>query len=214
MSYSQDALTFSTIPPSYQIRIEDRVSFLYLDYCLVRQDRTGVIAIRNSHNDDNDNDADPHDDTPMQGVDSAQIQRLQLPVAGLGVLCLGPGTSISNAAITSCTRSGCTVVFSGGGGINAYSHATPLTSSARWAIAQARMFTSDEYLKEAAVKLYSKQFGAQKMPTARIAAMRGVEGRMMRNLYREEAKKRRFADLSEIQKLQTLLILDLMLPTQ
>lgn len=185
MSYSQEALAFSTIPPSYQIRIEDRVSFLYLEYCLVRQDRTGVIAIRRPAEDNDDTSAD----MSVPGTNKADIQRIQLPVAGLGVLCLGPGTSISNATTTSCTRSGCTVVFSGGGGINAYAHATPLTSSARWAIAQARMFASDEALKEAAIKLYSKQFGTKKVPAARIEVMRGVEGRMMRDVYRDESKK-------------------------
>lgn len=78
MSYSAEALAFSTIPASHQIRIADRVSFLYVEYCLIRQDRTGVVAIQAATNDDDNPSAE------------ATIRRIQLPVAGLGVLCLGP----------------------------------------------------------------------------------------------------------------------------
>ena len=46
MNYSDTALAFSTIPVSSQVRMEDRISFLYLEYSQIRQDRTGVIAIR------------------------------------------------------------------------------------------------------------------------------------------------------------------------
>lgn len=177
MSYSAEALAFSTIPASHQIRIADRVSFLYVEYCLIRQDRTGVVAVQDATNDDDNPNAE------------ATIRRIQLPVAGLGVLCLGPGTSISNAAITSCARSGCSIIFSGGGGVNAYTYATPLTSSARWAIAQAHLISSTEAQKVAAVKLYAKQFGVGLIPHGKIEVMRGIEGRLMRTTYRELAKK-------------------------
>ena len=83
MPYSQDALTFSTIPTNHQVRLEDRVSYLYLEYCLIRQDRTGVIAIREGEGRD------------RNGPKTAE---LQVPVAGMAVLLLGPGTSLSHAA--------------------------------------------------------------------------------------------------------------------
>ncbi len=119
MAYSEEALAFSTIPTKDQVRLEDRVSYLYLEYCQVRQDRTGVIARQRG-------------DYPS---DSPKRIRIQLPVAGLGVLMLGPGTSISQPAATSCARAGTAILYCGGGGVPAYSLATPLTSSARWAIA-------------------------------------------------------------------------------
>lgn len=179
MPYSHDAIAFSTIPASHQIRLEDRLSFLYLEYCLIRQDRTGVIAIQNGHNESSD------EEEKLE----PQILRIQLPVASLAVLCLGPGTSISNAAMTSCTRSGCTVIFTGGGGVNAYSHATPLTSTAKWAIAQACLVSNTEYQKKAALAFYKRQFGGNAITGGSISAMRGLEGRIMRNTYRENAKK-------------------------
>lgn len=172
MSYSEEALAFSTIPTDHQVRLEDRVSFLYLEYCVIRQDKTGVIAYGG--------------DTrkgPIAG------KRVQLPVSGLSVLMLGPGTSITQPAITSCTRAGTTVMFTGGGGVPAYSHATPLTSSARWAIAQARLVAQEKHQRTAALVLYKKQLGIEHMPGGTIATMRGLEGRTIRNLYRDTAKK-------------------------
>ena len=96
MTYSEEAIAFSQIPAGHQVRFEDRVSFLYLERCSVRQDKTGVVAY-----------------SKVEG--ESLIQRVQLPVSGLAVLHLGPGTSISAAAMTSCTRAGVTVMFTGGG---------------------------------------------------------------------------------------------------
>jgi len=45
MAYSEEALAFSTIPTKDQVRLEDRVSYLYLEYCQVRAGRRGARAI-------------------------------------------------------------------------------------------------------------------------------------------------------------------------
>lgn len=172
MSYSEEALAFSTIPTGHQVRLEDRVSFLYLEYCVIRQDKTGVIAYGG--------------DTENGKIAG---KRVQLPVSGIALLMLGPGTSITQPAMTSCTRAGTTVMFTGGGGVPAYSHATPLTSSARWAIAQARLVAQEKHQRQAALILYKKQLGIEHMPGGTIATMRGLEGRTIRNLYRDTAKK-------------------------
>lgn len=175
MSYSEEALSFAKIPVDHQVRLEDRISFLYLEYCLIRQSRTGVVAI-------------------SQGDDSAvRCDTLQVPVGGISVLALGPGTSISTAAITSCTRSGLTVLFAGGGGVPAYSHATPLTSSARWAIAQARLVSDESAQRKAAKFLYGRQLGIETPEDLSINAMRGLEGRMMRDTYKQFAKRSRIS---------------------
>ncbi|MDY3049985.1 MAG: type I-E CRISPR-associated endonuclease Cas1e [Rothia sp. (in: high G+C Gram-positive bacteria)] len=172
MTYSEEALAFSTIPTNHQVRLEDRVSFLYLEYCVIRQDKTGVIAYGGDT-----------EEGPIAG------KRVQLPVSGLSVLMLGPGTSITQPAMTSCTRAGTTVMFTGGGGVPAYSHATALTSSARWAIAQAHLVAQEKHQRTAALTLYKKQLGIEHMSGGTIATMRGLEGRAIRNLYRDTAKK-------------------------
>ncbi|KMY23348.1 CRISP-associated protein Cas1 [Actinobaculum suis] len=217
MNYSEEALAFSRIPASHQVRISDRISYLYLERALIRQDRTGVIAIQTddakagapeageAEADDveaGDGEADEAEADVSEMSDAeakASVKdrekteqlklRIQLPVAGLGVLVLGPGTSISHAAMASCARAGCVVVFSGGSGITSYAVATPLTSSAKWAIAQAKLISSEVHVKEAARKLYCKQFGEGVIKGGTLQVMRGLEGRLMRSAYREGAKK-------------------------
>lgn len=171
MSYSEEALAFSKIPVDHQVRLEDRISFLYLEYCQIRQSRTGVVAISKGDNEE------------------VRRETLQIPVGGIAVLALGPGTSISTAALTSCTRSGLTVLFAGGGGIPAYSHATPLSSNARWAIAQAKLVSDESAQRAAARFLYGRQLGIEAPEGLSINAMRGIEGRMMRDLYKQWAKR-------------------------
>lgn len=69
MAYSESALAFSTIPADHQVRLEDRVSYLYLEKASIRQDKTGVVAYSASD-------------------DQQFMQRIQLPVSGLAVLML------------------------------------------------------------------------------------------------------------------------------
>lgn len=170
MPYSQDAVAFAQIPASDQIRLEDRVSFGYLEKCIVTQDRTGVIAI-------------------MEEDEKKKKLRIELPVAGLAVLALGPGTSISAPAMISCARAGATVMFCGGGGIPVYTYATALTSTSRWALAQAVVVSNERYAEQAALSLYKKQFGMDSFSGGSIPVMRGMEGRMMRQVYRSLSAK-------------------------
>lgn len=176
MAYSEDAIAFSQIPADHQVRLEDRVSFLYLERCSVRQDKTGVVAYSG-------------------GEDGQQKQRIQIPVSGISVLHLGPGTSISAAAMTSCTRAGATVMFTGGGGVPAYSRTVPLTNSARWALAQAKLVSSETNQRKAAVVLYRRQLGLElDADETSIAVMRGLEGRAMKLKYKELARKHSIKD--------------------
>ncbi|QIK63600.1 type I-E CRISPR-associated endonuclease Cas1 [Leucobacter viscericola] len=170
MSYSDNAIAFSTLPVSHQVRFEDRVSFAYIEKAVVLQNRTGVWAMQE------------------EADELVQLQ-IQLPVGGIAVLALGPGTSITHPAMMSLTRSGATVVFAGGGGNNAYAAATPLTSSSRWALAQAHLVTREEETKQAAIVLYKQQLGLDVLPGGSINTMRGLEGRAIRDLYKKLAKQ-------------------------
>ncbi|RNL59204.1 type I-E CRISPR-associated endonuclease Cas1e [Arthrobacter oryzae] len=170
MSYSERALAYATIPAGHQVRLEDRVSFAYIDKATIYQNRTGVWALQDD-----------------EGERSKT--QIQMPVGGIAVLALGPGTSITHPAAISLTRSGTTVVFAGNGGSNAYTAATPLTSSARWAIAQARLITNDDAVKNAAIGLYKRQLGVEMLPGGTVNTMRGLEGRTIRDIYAKLAKQ-------------------------
>ncbi|MBB5846384.1 CRISPR-associated protein Cas1 [Mobiluncus mulieris] len=175
MTYSDDALIFAKIPVSEQIRLEDRVSYLYLEYCQVIQNHTGVAAISEGNHDSEDRE-------PLKRI-------IQIPVAGLAVLFLGPGTSITQPAMASCSRAGLTVIFSGGGGCPYYSHAMALTSSSRWAIAQAHLVADERNARKAAKFLYKRQLGIDIEGELTISQMRGLEGSLIKKRYRELSRE-------------------------
>lgn len=173
MTYSEKARAFSRIPVADQVRLEDRVSFLYLEYAVVVQDRTGVWAIR---------EGEP--DTSGQRPPGPEKERIQIPVGGICVVMLGPGTSVTQPAMTSMANSGATVMFTGGGGIPSYAAAVPLTTSSRWAHAQARMWADEAALIAAARKLYLNRFPVFPVRiNISLNSMRGMEGRLVRDTY-------------------------------
>lgn len=106
----QETIGFQQIPAAHQNRFSDRVSFLYVEYAKIVQSDSGVIAL-----------------TKDEDGEYTKVE-LQLPVASVALLQLGPGTSITTAALTSCARSGCVVQFTSGGGLSELSTAVPLTT--------------------------------------------------------------------------------------
>lgn len=165
---------FNKLPITAQTRFEDRVSFLYLEYRKIVQDEFGVIALS-------------QDDTG-----ELVKEHLQIPVGGLALLALGPGTSITNAAMTSATRYGCVVEFVTGGALSANSVIAPLTSSSKWALAQAQVVSNDAEARKVAKLFYSKQFGVTTFQGS-IAQMRAIEGALMKKAYSVEAKRYKVA---------------------
>lgn len=171
MTYSTRALQFANIGAAEQVRLTDRISFLYLEYAQIVQGRTGVLA--------------------LQADEEGNVRgEVQVPVGSIAVIMLGPGTSISQAAASSLAAAGAVLMFTGGGGVNSYSTARPLTTSARWAEAQARLWASRPNRVAAARVLYQARCGRMPLPTgAKLATLRGLEGQMMRTEYRTLAQK-------------------------
>lgn len=169
-----ETMAFQTMPIDHQNRFTDRISFLYLEYARIIQEDSGVIALTTNYS--------------GEGIKL----EIQIPVASVALLILGPGTSITHAALTSCARSGCVVQISGGGGFPAYSTITSLTNSSKWAIAQAIVASSQTESKKVAKAFYRKQFGLDNFEGS-ITQMRGLEGSLVRKIYAAEARKRRIS---------------------
>jgi CRISPR-associated protein Cas1 len=168
MSYSDEALRLRSPSPGALPRLEDRVTFLYLDYCRILQTSTGVAGI-----------FEPEGGPP---------EELEVPAGSLAVLLLGPGTSITNPAVGTLARAGCTVVFTGTDGMVTYGMATPLTASGEWAQAQARMWADPHSRLSAARWLYEKRFPGVDFPEdMKLQALRGLEGHRVKLAYQQMA---------------------------
>lgn len=168
MPYSQDALTLRNPSVGDLPRADERISFLYLSEARITQDRTGVVA--------------------WWEVDGEQ-QSMVVPVASLNLLILGHGTSVTSAALSSLHRSGCCVLVAGLTGAVGVALSAPLTSRADWAQAQARVWSDPVLRLQAARRFYQFIVGSDFPEGTPLRMMRGVEGRMVRNLYSSEAAR-------------------------
>jgi CRISPR-associated protein Cas1 len=171
MGYSTSALELRKPRVIELPRLGHRISYLYIDYARITQDRTGVIAIQE---------------------EDGKNQMLRIPIASIGFILLGPGTSVTTPAMISLHRAGTTVVFTSSHGVSGFAMAKPLTGRADWVQAQARCWSSETGRLAAARSLYEIQLGALDMDTdTPLRVLRGIEGSRVRSLYKTLAKQYR-----------------------
>ena len=116
--------------------------------------------------------------------------RVAIPAATLTLLALGPGPSISAPAMATLFRAGTVVVFTGADGLIGYSSARPLSSTGKWAAAQARIWAGPQLRRDAAHQLYRLRYPSETIPSsASLAALRGLEGQRVKKLYSDMAPR-------------------------
>ena len=164
MPYSGPALSLRKPKVIELPRLGERISYIYLEYSQVHQDSTGVIA------------------TQGEGKNK---ETLVIPIASIGFLLMGPGTSISTPAAISLHRAGTIVIFSSLGGATGFAAATPLTGRGEWAHAQARAWANLESRLSIARVFYERQFPELNFePNTPLQVLRGLEGSQVRALYK------------------------------
>lgn len=112
-----------------------------------------------------------------------------VPCAALAAILLGPGTSITHAAVSTLAEVGCSVLWVGEGSIRLYAHGLGETRSSRRLLTQAESHSVPA--KRAAVvrRMYEMRF-AEGLPTnVTIEQVRGKEGVRVRTAYARLAKE-------------------------
>lgn len=151
-------------------RVADSLSFLYLDVVRIVQDDTGVCAQVESR----------------RGVD-----RVYVPTAAVSCVLLGPGTSITQRALSTFVRHGTTVACVGSGGVRCYAGITPDSLTTTWLERQARAWGDDDRRLATAIRLYEKRFQTPVSAGTTLAQLRGLEGQRVKALYQILANKYR-----------------------
>ena len=144
--------------------IRDRMSFLYLEHCLVnRQD--GAITV-----------------TDARGT-------VHVPAAALSVLMLGPGTNVSHRAMELVGDAGATTVWVGEHGVRYYAHGRPLTHSSRLLTRQATLVSNVRLRVAVARKMYQMRFPGEDVSALTMQQLRGREGSRIRAVYRNISRE-------------------------
>ncbi|SNR83702.1 CRISPR-associated protein, Cas1 family [Haloechinothrix alba] len=150
--------------PTELARVIDRVSFVYLERCVVNRDSNAITA------------------TDERGT-------VHVPAASVGALLLGPGTTITHQAITLMSDSGSTVVWVGEQGVRYYAHGAGLARTSRLLEAQAEAVSNRRSRLRVARDMYAMRFPDEPVDELTMQQLRGREGARVRQVYREHAQR-------------------------
>ncbi len=115
--------------------------------------------------------------------------RIQVPVAALSVLMLGPGATITHAAVLALAESGCSIVWCGEGGARFYASGLGETRRAHHLEAQARAWASTARHAEVVRRLYTMRFSEKLADSLTLEQIRGHEGVRVRDAYANISKE-------------------------
>lgn len=145
-------------------KVRDSWSYLYAERCRIDQDDKAIAL---------------HD---LNG-------KTPVPCSALTLLMLGPGTTITHAAIRTLADNGCTVLWTGESGVRLYAQGLGETRSAQRLLHQARL-CSDPALRLSVVRtMYEMRFPDPLSPDLTLRQIRGKEGIRVREAYASASRE-------------------------
>lgn len=143
-------------------KFRDGWSYLYVEHCRIDKEDQAIAV---------------HDASGKAPV----------PCANLALLMLGPGVSITHAAISVLADHGCLVAWCGEGGVRFYSVGMGETRSAANFLHQARTWADEEQRMKVIRRLYQLRFSEKLDSGLTLRQIRGMEGARVREAYAKAA---------------------------
>ncbi|WP_324715606.1 type I-E CRISPR-associated endonuclease Cas1e [Carboxydochorda subterranea] len=112
-----------------------------------------------------------------------QDGRVPVPCATLALLMVGPGTTLTHAAVVALSDNGCLVAWVGESGIRFYAQGMGETRSSAALIHQARLVSDPQLRLQVVFRLYQKRFEEPLSPDLTLRQIRGLEGARVRGTY-------------------------------
>ena len=142
----------------------DKLSHLYVEHATIEQCEKAVAVRRDDG------------ETPI-------------PAASLALLILGPGTTITHAAVKALADNNCQIVWAGEQGVRFYAHGLGGSRHSRTLIRQARLVSNDLTRLQVVVRMYMLRFDEPVDPNLTLQQLRGKEGIRVRQAYAEASRK-------------------------
>ena len=139
-------------------RVRDSLSYLYVEHGRIEQDAKSIAL---------------HDANGKTAI----------PCASLTTLMLGPGTTITHAAIRTLADSGCLVLWTGEEGVRFYAQGLGETRSARRLLTQVRLWSNPTSRLRVVFRMYQMRFDETLNPSTTLRQIRGKEGIRVRETY-------------------------------
>lgn len=144
--------------------ISKRVSFIYVDRCVVHRESNAIAAM-------------------------SEEGTTYIPAAGISTLLLGPGTRVTHQAMHLLGESGVVTCWVGEGGARLYASAPSLSRTTRLLQAQARLVSNRSARLAVARRMYQLRFPHEDVSRATMQRLRGMEGARVRRAYVEAAAR-------------------------
>ncbi len=144
-------------------KLRDSISYVYLEHAIIEQENLS-IEVRQGKN------------------------RMPLPVSSLTCLMLGPGVSITHAAIRTATENGCMIVWCGECGARFYASGNGETRSSKNILLQAKYCMDEELHMRVVRRMYELRFPKMDCTNLTLQQIRGMEGVRVRSAYKAAAK--------------------------
>lgn len=151
-------------------KLRDGLGYLYFEHGRVEQQFQSIALIR----------PPPGDDAPGEVI--------TVPCAALGVLLLGPGTTVTHAAIKALADNGCSVLWMGEEGQRFYAQGTGETRSSARLLKQVRAMSTPTEQLAIVAKLYRMRFPEPLPADFTLQQLRGREGVRVRDAYARASK--------------------------
>lgn len=154
----------SGFTPADLPRISDRTPYLYVEQCLLEREDGALVATDEDH-------------------------RTRIPAATIGILMLGPGTTITHAAVALICKTGTTILWVGEHGVRCYAGGSALTGSTRLLERQAALVTNPRKRLAIARRMYGMRFPGENLDATSMRQLLGKEGKRVASIYRKEAER-------------------------
>src|SRR6266508_2330800 len=115
--------------------------------------------------------------------------KVAVPCANLTALLLGPGTSITHAAVKTLADNGCLVLWTGENGVRFYAQGMGETRSSRRLLHQARLCSDPQLRLRVVRRLYEMRFPDPLDPDLTLQQIRGREGIRVREAYARASRE-------------------------
>lgn len=145
-------------------KLRDSLSYLYVEHAILNQKQKAIEYVQKDG-------------------------RVMIPVSALSVLMLGPGTSITHAAVKTLTENGCTVLWTGQAATRLYAQGMGETRKAYHLLRQADLASDPRKRMQVIIKMYRYRFDEALDPDLTLAQVRGYEGVRVREAYARASRE-------------------------
>ena len=145
-------------------KVRDSWSYLYVEHARIDQEDKGICL---------------HDERG----------RVHVPCASLSLLMLGPGTSVTHAAVATMAEAGCLVAWCGEQGIRFYAQGMGETRSAANLMRQASIWADKDQKLMVVRHMYEMRFPEKLDPGLTLRQIRGKEGARVRAAYANASER-------------------------